>query len=260
MIFFLILLAPSLFALPPFKSIYEAKYGYKVNCNLCHLDDGWDLNSYGLEYLRQGLGAGALSALEAVDADRDGFLTKDEITAKSNPGDPASTPKRTGKWLERIIPIKPPVKNMSQIFPQALSYSVLERALTEEEIKRLRDLARVKSVDDVDHYAVVFLAKEAQGVAGGSSYVAVLDKGSKKPELNVFLLTVNPNGKILDVSPMHTHRKDFKKKEFLESFRNLFASDLSQIQFPKGVPPELRETVRAQFAKHASQIDILIGP
>ncbi|MEK7287758.1 MAG: hypothetical protein AAB091_04285 [Elusimicrobiota bacterium] len=247
-------------AVPPFKSMYEAKYGYKVNCVLCHLEDGWNLNHFGQTFLRQGANGKALSEMEGSDVDRDGFLTKDEIAAKSNPGDATSAPDRAGKWLDNIASIKPPVKVMSQVFPQALSYSTLERALDDDEMNRLKRSAGVKTADDVDRHAVVFLAREAKGVAGGSCYVPVIEIGAKGTEVNVFLLSVNPNGKILDVIAVHVHRNVLMKEEFLRKFRDLFPADVAKVKFPKGIPGKLAEAIRAQFAKYASQVDIVIGP
>jgi hypothetical protein len=63
-----------LLALPPFKSIFESKYGYKVNCTLCHVESDWDLNRYGENFLKEGMSVKALEAIELVDTDGDGFL------------------------------------------------------------------------------------------------------------------------------------------------------------------------------------------
>ncbi|MBI4368951.1 MAG: hypothetical protein HY547_01835, partial [Elusimicrobia bacterium] len=247
-------------ALPPFKAVVEAKYSMKMNCTLCHLQDSWELNHYGIGFLRGGLSLGAVEGMDNSDSDKDGTLTKDELNAGSNPGDPASTPSRPGNWLKNILPLKPPVKMLMEVFDEATAFAVLERPLTTNEVARLKTSTGVVSIEDADKYAVVFLAKRNDVVIGGACYVGVLEEGGRGPELNVFLLSVNPNGRILSLAPVHVHKKDLKQDVFLVRWKDRWSSELGTIEFPKKVNLKFAEAMRRQVAKYAAQVDVVIGP
>lgn len=105
-----------------FRDVYPAKIGTKLdNCNLCHSGGvntsgkkpvtmgscqwchfkyGYDksgdisatLNVYGKAYLDAGRTAAALTAIEGLDSDGDGFSNINEINATRYPGDAADDP------------------------------------------------------------------------------------------------------------------------------------------------------------------------
>jgi hypothetical protein len=68
-------------------------------CEYCHSvytygkgDIRQTLNPYGLDYLAAGRSVEAIKAIAAGDSDRDGAANRAELTAGTNPGDPASNP------------------------------------------------------------------------------------------------------------------------------------------------------------------------
>jgi hypothetical protein len=73
---------------------------YVGSCQWCHFKYGYDasgniletLNSYGLAYLNAGRSSAAVSAIDALDSDGDGFLNADEIAAVRFPGDATDDP------------------------------------------------------------------------------------------------------------------------------------------------------------------------
>src|SRR3990170_5244638 len=90
---FLFFQVTSLFSFPAKRRLFELKYGYKTVCNQCHVDGGGsDNNDYGLDFHRNGQNLAAFPEIETKDSDGDGSSNLAEIQAKSNPGDPRSTP------------------------------------------------------------------------------------------------------------------------------------------------------------------------
>ncbi len=85
---------------------YEKKEGVFVElgcCQWCHYSYGYDgsgnivdtLNTYGLDYYTNGRNASAITAIEGLDSDGDGFTNKTEITAEKFPGDSGDDPDKT---------------------------------------------------------------------------------------------------------------------------------------------------------------------
>lgn len=253
-------LAFDLQAVPQFKNLFEAKYGFKTSCSLCHLDESWRINHYGREFVGLGTDGKAMDFLESVDVDRDGYPTKKEIEAGSNPGDPASAPENPGHWLERITPVKPPLKDLIQAFPAALSFLTMERILTQEEIVRLKRSKAVFDFNDADRHAVVFAAKTKEGIAGGAAFTAITEKNSRGAVLHVFLTVADSNGVILEVRPVKVRRLDMQSKEFFRGFLNVRPDKISAIKLPKTIDAKFAKIILSQFAKSAGQIDIVIGP
>ena len=84
---------------------YEKKPGKWVSlgsCQWCHYEFGYDgsgdidatLNDYGRDYLNNGKNANALSAIEGIDSDGDGYSNVDEIAAIRFPGNPDDDPSK----------------------------------------------------------------------------------------------------------------------------------------------------------------------
>jgi hypothetical protein len=73
---------------------------YVGSCQWCHFKYGYDssgdilatLNSYGLAYLNAGRSSAAVSAIEGLDSDGDGYSNADEIASVRFPGDPNDDP------------------------------------------------------------------------------------------------------------------------------------------------------------------------
>lgn len=70
------------------------------SCQWCHYKYGYDasgdiletLNSYGLAYLNAGRSSAAVSAIEGLDSDGDGYSNAEEIASVRFPGDPNDDP------------------------------------------------------------------------------------------------------------------------------------------------------------------------
>jgi len=84
---------------------YESKPGKWVSlgsCQWCHYAFGYDasgdidatLNPYGRDYRNHGKSAAALSAIQDLDSDGDGYANADEIAAVRFPGDPLDDPSK----------------------------------------------------------------------------------------------------------------------------------------------------------------------
>ncbi len=76
----------------------RSKYPNIVNtrlnsCSLCHTSVIPNLNPYGQAYKSNGRSIAALSAIESLDSDSDGFTNIQEIMALTFPGDPSDLPK-----------------------------------------------------------------------------------------------------------------------------------------------------------------------
>jgi hypothetical protein len=78
-------------------SKYPAINGTRLDaCVLCHTtSQGPVLNPYGADYLSSGRNVAALTAIETLDSDKDGFTNLVEIQALSFPGNPADVPQAT---------------------------------------------------------------------------------------------------------------------------------------------------------------------
>ncbi len=85
-------------ATPSFLTLAEAQYPFIVGsridtCNLCHVPNAIpSLNAYGTDFLNHGLNAAALTAIENLDSDSDGFTNIQELRALTFPGDPTDHP------------------------------------------------------------------------------------------------------------------------------------------------------------------------
>lgn len=72
------------------------------SCQWCHFRYGYDmkgsladtLNAYGRDYLEHGRSAAAVTAIEALDSDGDGFSNQAEIAADRFPGNASDDPKK----------------------------------------------------------------------------------------------------------------------------------------------------------------------
>ncbi|MBI4062668.1 MAG: hypothetical protein HY401_00015 [Elusimicrobia bacterium] len=245
--------------MPQFQKFFEDKYQLQANCTLCHLAGRSGLNDYGRGFVDNGLSAAAIDALAKMDLDKDGYSSAQEIAAGSNPGDSSSTPKNAGGWLKNPYPVRPDLKLLNSSFPDAERFTILRAVLPKEDLARFQGIAGAV-IEDFDRYLFVILAKGSKGVLGGSSYAGVLEKDSRGAKLNVFLVSANPNGKIVRVEPVRVWRSIFKKSSFLKMFRDLWPDEINRIKLPAPIEPELAGVIKAQFAKCATQIDLAIGP
>lgn len=123
------------FALPSSRRLYEAKYGYKTTCDLCHEKGGGSSsNDYGKAFLRSGANFQAFAKIEGRDSDEDGISNLDEIQARSNPGDPRSTPQKPGDWLAEAGKVPVPEKQLKDLFAGAEAFAAVEGSLNETQV------------------------------------------------------------------------------------------------------------------------------
>lgn len=121
-------------AVPTFAQLYKKKYATPtVSCLLCHQGGaGGKLNDYGRDYFKAGAGLRGFAAVEGRDSDGDRVSNLDEIRAGANAGDPASTPKRIGKWLTSAkLAETVPIEDLQGLFPRAKRFELQEVALSE---------------------------------------------------------------------------------------------------------------------------------
>jgi len=147
---FLFFQATVLFSFPAKRRLFELKYGYKTVCNQCHVDGGGsDNNDYGIDFHRKGQNLAAFSKIEPLDSDGDAFSNLAEIKAKSNPGDPRSTPKKPGNYMTTQVETFIPKKNLQKLFPSASQFKALEGIIPLEKKSQLeKTIGLVLSEDE----------------------------------------------------------------------------------------------------------------
>ncbi len=129
----LVLLTDAAHAVPAFQQLYRRHAKAAVaSCLVCHQGGaGGKLNDYGRDFMKAGANLKAFTALDGTDSDGDGAKNADEARAGSNPGDPASTPKKPGAWAAGIKPEDTlPLDDLADLFPQAARFEVKEYELT----------------------------------------------------------------------------------------------------------------------------------
>jgi hypothetical protein len=185
----LLLLAAPAQAFPNYAVLYKSKYGYLPSCLACHDQDSWQPNKYGKEFRAAGRNLNAFDAIAAKDADGDGIKNLEEILAKANPGDPQSTPKHPGDWLNEAG-IHPPQKLLKAAFDGASTFKVKEVTLTKDQ-----DAALSKkwgaALPDESRYSVVFDAMRDKEKAGAGTYLSVDLPGAKGASL-LFVASAKP--------------------------------------------------------------------
>ena len=150
---------------PQFARQYKSAYGYPPSCNACHKDGGGSpLNDYGKAFEGVGAGAAAYAKIEGQDSDGDGDTNLAEIKAKANPGDPGSTVKDPGKWLDtsNLIP-----KSVQAAFPGVKVYKPLDALFTDKEIERAAGLG--VTLTEADENTIYVPVKD--GKAAGTAII-----------------------------------------------------------------------------------------
>lgn len=129
--------------------LFELKYGYRTSCNTCHVDGGGtENNDYGMAYHRKGENLAAFAALENSDSDQDGFTNLDEIKAKSNPGDPRSTPGKPGNFLSEEEAEFIPKKLLEKLFSVPVSFTISYATLDSLTTKEFQKQVSLKLTED----------------------------------------------------------------------------------------------------------------
>lgn len=182
------------FALPASARLFQAKYGYKISCLLCHSQGGGSApNDYGKVFLRSGGNSGAFAKIEERDSDEDGISNLKEILARSNPGKKDSTPTSPGDWLANVGGIFIPEKQLKELFPSADKFSALEGALNANQSQAL-GAKTGGSVNDDDKVPTFYFA-----LKGGKKVSVAQLITSKAGETSITAgIAVGTNGKIQD--------------------------------------------------------------
>lgn len=156
-------------ALPQYQRLFQAKYKYRPNCLACHVRDNWELTRYGVDFFKRGRSLEAFAAIEASDPDEDGVASGPEIAARSNPGDPRSTPAKLGDWLENLRPVAPPAKHLKALFPRATRFGLREGELGAAARRRV-EATLGRGLRDEALYPVLFEAYEGERRLGAALY------------------------------------------------------------------------------------------
>ncbi len=223
-------------ALPSYKRLWEKKYGYSTSCTLCHSKGGGSqLNSYGEDFQRFGMTQSAFVTIEKRDSDKDGATNREEITAKSNPGDFASTVKVPTDWLSRIEESLLPLVELKKIFSDTAKFSVLEGTLFPEQSKEIeKDLN--KKLSESDSVPTFYFAIKDQSGTATRVGVALFSTPTTSPEKLIVGVGVDLSGKIKNVVLIKNKlNKALDDKKFLNQFKD--KSYESPLQISKDIQP-----------------------
>ncbi len=207
--------ATQAFALPSSRRLYEAKYGYKTTCDLCHENGGGSSsNDYGKAFLRSGANFQAFAKIEKRDSDGDGISNLDEIQAKSNPGDPRSTPDKPGGWLAEAGKVPVPEKPLKELFKGAEAFAAVEGSLNEGQVAFVQGNTGESLTED-DRVPTFYFA-----IAGGKRYgVAQFIRVEGKKQPMSIAVAVDIKGQITAVKVLKSEEdKRFGEETFLSQF------------------------------------------
>lgn len=222
---------PEVWALPSFARLYHAKYGYKVSCYLCHQTGGGSaINDYGKDFKRAGLGFGAYARIEDRDSDGDAFANLREILAKSNSGDPRSTPESPGDWLERIEESFIPKEQLVQLFPGAAFYTLLEGTLKDKQVAAIEQ-ALGRSLGPEDKVPTFYFA--FTGTREQPQRIGLAIFGSPKGLDGQMMIGIGISLKGL-VTKVVIYKNDKDKKVFTEAFLEQFIGKTMRENFKAG--------------------------
>ncbi len=233
-------------ALPSHRNIYRAKAGYDVNCVVCHNPKTGRLSDYGKEFLRQGRGRDALDALDVLDPDKDGFSSGAEIKAKSNPGDPRSTPDHPGPWLAEVQPTAIPTQHLSEFFGADAVYELLEKPLTYEAVNKAERILKVPLYDD-EIYPTVYVAREKtpDGLPGrilGRATYATYGRN----RVSVYLVVMSPGDVLFGVRGIKSvGDQRLMGLNYLQQFAGRDFRGLDAVDCPPGTDDENYKLVSA---------------
>lgn len=212
-------------SLPIYRNMVSTRQGVLVNCMLCHSQDSWNLNRFGEDFMKEGRGFKALEILDLKDSDLDKVLTVKEWKAGSNPGDPASTPKRPGNWLKKAKATYPPKKILSPHFPTGVTYRVQEGRLPDAVSKHVEKVIAGKLRYE-EKYPCLFWVEQDKKPVGLAGYSV---SPSKDQAVNIFLV-ITDGEKILKVHAQKVHSKALGRKKFLGRFRNKTYKQVLEIE------------------------------
>jgi len=178
----------------------------------------------------------AFAKIEGADPDKDGATSIEEILAKSNPGDPASTPKRPGNWLSRKEEIQPPRRPLAALFPSATDYRYKEVELSGT-AKARAEKTLGRPLSDEERYSTYFEALAGGKVVGRAAYASTSGE-----DPCIFLVAVRAYGIVAGLRPLHCEDRALKADGYLKGFSNRPVESLASVSPPS---PELAVRSRA---------------
>jgi hypothetical protein len=190
---------PGAMALPSQRRLWETKYGYKVSCTLCHSKGGGSqLNGYGEDFQRFGMTPASFQTIESRDSDKDGTSNIAEIQAKSNPGDPNSTPLKQTDWLSKIEDSALPLAELKKIFPGNDKFSALDGTLFPAQIKVVEESLKEK-LAETDLVPTFYFAVKDEGAKLVRTGVAIFATPAENPTKLIVGIGVDLSGQITNV-------------------------------------------------------------
>lgn len=231
-------------ALPSSRRLFEAKYGYKTTCSLCHEKGGGSAsNDYGKAFLRAGANFQAFSKIEKKDSDGDGISNIDEIQAKANPGDLRSTPGKPGDWLAEAGKAPVPEKPLKGIFKEAEAFAAVEGSLNESQVAFVRENTKAALTED-DRVPTFYFAIVGGKRVGVAQFIRV--EGSKQP-MSV-AVAIDAKGQITAIKVLKSEEdKRFGEEVFLKQFVGKSSKDLLKVGGDLAVVPG-QEALSQTFA------------
>jgi len=213
-------------ALPAYRRLWQRTYGYNVSCGICHVRGGGsELTGYGKDFQRFGATPGAFKAIAGRDSDGDGFKNLDEITAKSNPGDPRSTPTNPTDWLQRIEESMLPLEQLGKLFPGAKMFSSLEGTLSDPQIQQVEGLLGSR-LSEEDAVPTFYFAVEKQGDRLKRTGVSLFVAPAGAKDKLIVAVAVDLSGKVISVVLVENKLdKRLAERKFLEQFIGKSAND-----------------------------------
>ncbi|MGH8460310.1 MAG: hypothetical protein ACRESS_01770 [Stenotrophobium sp.] len=203
---------------PAFARMYHQVYGYQPSCNACHKDGGGTpRNAYGKQFKQAGENLAAFDKIDKLDADGDGFSNGDEARAKSNPGDPHSTPKDKGDWLDTasLIP-----REVQAQFPGILAYLPMDALLTDTEIARAKALGATLTKGDSN---TIYIPLQDQHPAG----TAIIFPATYHGKMFFLLMATDRHLNVTVVQPMNTlHVPEAQHSTVYARFKGIAADKL----------------------------------
>jgi hypothetical protein len=246
-------------ALPSSRRIFEAKYGYKATCALCHEKGGGSAaNDYGKAFLRAGANAPAFAKIESKDSDGDGISNGQEIQSRANPGDPRSTPDKVGDWLADAGKVPIPDKPLKVLFPGAEAFAAVEGSLDEAQVTFVQDKTGERLADD-DKVPTFYFAIAQGKRYGVAQFVRV--EGTKQPMSVAVALDIK--GQITAVKVLKSEEdKRFSAEAFLKQFVGKTIKDSLKVGTdvtPVSGEEALSRTVAAEVRKALWIVQAVFG-
>ena len=232
----------SSWALPSHRRLWEQKYGYKTSCTLCHSKGGGSqLNPYGEDFQRFGMTPAAFVSIENRDSDKNGFTNIEKIRAKSNPGDPFSTPTNPGDWLSRIEESMIPMDELKKIFSEVNKFSLLEGTLFPDQTKGIETKLGQK-LSEADSVPTFYFAVKDQNDKLIRIGVAIFSTSTQNPDKLIVGIGVDLSGKITSVILIKNKLSEsLNNLKFLSQFKDKNLDSAFQIN--KDIQPATAQSV-----------------